>query len=541
MGVVLLSLLFLLTRLHEVSVGEHDIWAREAASLERSAHRVPYRRGRIEDRHGRPWVTDQVSYQIEFVWRDFRRGHPLGNIVQLMSLTLMRPVDLQEVSGGDAALWAGHLVALSPDQIRSFGRGGELTVGGVTIPELPEKGRRGARREERRPARAQALRYYIERLMMVTRKEWQALRDLRDSDRSGESYAQLVADLRRREGEALGSSVQRVERELRDRVDRSISHLAELGGLVDWSALEEADLPLAQGALARVVQVLDHAREQSENKAADRLFQIAAGFPARHLSRDNLNRLDLGWLKKCLYWDDFRLESWRSKRGGQYVQDVNRHVAGYVFARMQLSQGDLADRVLDSLAHEFVHPDDRADPRKALVTPWRSADRLRTLGDLNQILEHGEESDSQRGWVLPFQIEELRDADLQGMDLLVTSLQQVGMGPELLNAFDYEGIEELASGLLELPGTGAARRTDWGPGELKPIKCVLVAWNQRLDEEVGQVLGGLSQPVLFHEDRVRAALEDRDHVIKDMSSRPLTFTDNPSDALVHHVERYHTD
>lgn len=541
MGVVVLALLFLLTRLHEVSVGEHGIWAREAASLERSAHRVPYRRGRIEDRHGRPWVTDQVSYQIEFVWRDFRRGHPLGNIVQLMSLTLMRPVDLQEVSGGDAALWAAHLVALSPDQIKSFGRGGALTVGGVTIAELPEKGRRGARREERRPARAQALRYYIERLMKVTRKEWQALRDLRDSDRSNEPYSRLVADLRRREGEALGSSIQRVERELRERVDRSILHLEELGDLVDWSALEESDLSLARGSLARVVQVLDHAREQSENKAADRLFRIAAGFPARNLSSHNLNSLDLGWLKKCLYWDDLRLESWRQQRGGQYVNDVDRYVAGYVFARMQVAPGDLADRVLDALAHEFVHPKDRADPRKELVTPWRTADRLRILAGLTNILEHGEQSDHRGDWVLPIQLPELRGTQLQGKDLLVTSLQQGGIAPDVLNEFGFEGLEELSEALLDLPGTGAARRTDWSPGELDPIKCVLQAWNDRLDQEVGLVLQGLPQPVLFHEDRVRGALEDRDHTIKDMSSRPLMFTDNPSDDLVQHVERYHTD
>ncbi|MCA9000697.1 MAG: hypothetical protein KDB61_02155 [Planctomycetes bacterium] len=274
MAAVLLALLFLLTRLYEVSVEEHNIWAREAASLERSAHRVPYRRGRILDRNGRVWVTDQASYEIEFVWRDFRRGHPLGNIVQLMSLTLMRPVDLREVSGGDAALWADHLIGLSPDQIAEFGRGGELKVGGVLIPALPENARRGARREERRPARAQALRYYIERLMKVTRTESQALRDLRDSDRSGEPYANLLADLRRREDEAFGSAVQRLRRELRERVDRSVVHLAELGDLVDWSGVEGEAMDLQRSSLERVVDVLDRAREQSENLVPNR-----RGFP----------------------------------------------------------------------------------------------------------------------------------------------------------------------------------------------------------------------------------------------------------------------
>ena len=535
MAIVCLALLFLLTRLYEVSVGEHDIWAREAASLERSSHRVPFRRGDILDRQGRTWVTDQVGYEIDFVWRDFRRGHPLGNIVQLMSLTLMRPVGLQEVAGADAALWAGHLTALSPDQIREFGRGGILVVGGVEIQALPEKDRRGARREERRPARAQALRYYIERLMNVSRKEWQALRDLRDSDRSDESYAHLVAGLRRRDDEAFGSSVQRLGRELRERVDRSILHLEELGKLVDWPSAEDGE-PLPDTNLQRVVQVLDQARVQSENRAADRLFFIAAGFPARSLSPKNLRRFDLGWLQKCLYWDAARLESWRLERGGQYGSDVDRFVAGYVFARMQLAPGELADRVLDALAHEFVHASDRSDPREDLVTPWRTADHLRILADLPLILEDWESSEAQISRALPFQNPELRSTGLADLELLKAHLR-----PQMSTFGGRAGLERLTRALLSLPGKGAARRTDWRPGELEPIKEVLLAWNERLDFEVGELLRAMPQPVLFHANRVRGALEDRDHVIKDMSSRPLTFTSNPSDELVHHVERYRSD
>lgn len=536
MGLVLLALLFLLTRVYEVSVDEHSIWAREAASLERGAHLLPYRRGRILDRSGNVWVNDQVRYEVEFVWRNFRRGHPLGNIVQLMSLTLMRPVDLQELADGDAALWADHLVGLSPDQIRSFGRGGALVVGGMEIEELPEEGRRGARREERRPARAADLRFYIERLLGVTRREWQQLRDLRDSDRSDEPYANLVAGLRRTGSESFNAAVQRLRRELRERVDRSLLHLEELGALVDWTALEE-ERGLALGTpLERVVQVLDGAREESENKAADRLFFIAAKFPARHLSPGNLRALDLGWLKKCLYWDAARLEEWRMQRGGAYARDVRRHVAGYVFARMQLTQGEPADRVLDALAHEFVHASDRVDPRVNLVTSWRRADRLRTLGDLPLILEDWEEETSQVDVVLPFQDPRLRDGDHTGRGLLHASLQSMGLA-----LGGRVEIDRLVTDLLDLPGNGSARRTDWQPGELEPIERVLMAWNDRLDHEVTLVLESLPQPVLFHEDRVRGALEDRDHVIKDMSSRPLIFAEFPSTELVHHVERYHQD
>ncbi|MCA9000696.1 MAG: hypothetical protein KDB61_02150 [Planctomycetes bacterium] len=266
------------------------------------------------------------------------------------------------------------------------------------------------------------------------------------------------------------------------------------------------------------------------------MFQIAAGFPARLLSLENLRALDLGWLKKCLYWDDARLEAWRLERGGQYAEDVDRYVAGYVFARMQLAQGDKADRVLDALAHEFVHASDRADPRRDLVTPWRTADHLRILADLPEILEDWNGAEATDAPVLPFQDRDLRRVGLEGAELLKSALR-----PYVSELGGPVEVERLVRALLRLPGTGTARRTDWRPHELDPIREVLLLWNGHLDGEVGRALSHVPQPVLFHADRVRAALEDRDHVIKDMSSRPLIFTHNPSDRLVRHVERYHMD
>ena len=519
---VVLAYLVLVSRLYEVSVEEHPVWAREAVALERSAHRVPHRRGKILDREGRVWVQDQLRYEVEFVWRDFRRGHPLGNIAQMMSLTLMRPVDLAEVAGGDAALWADHLVSLAPDEIREFARGGALGVGGVEIPALPEKGRRDRRREERRPARAEALRFYVERLLQVDRKEFRELRDLWDSDRAGEPYAQLVAGLRRRDGETDSAASMRLRRELRERVDRSLLHLEELGQLVDWPALLGEGMELGSTPLDRVVRVLDSAREESENQAADRLFRIAAGFSAGQLELANLEVLDLEWLKKCLYWDGPRLRGWLEQRGGRYAENVERYVAGYVFARMQLAQGALSDRVLDALAHEFVLPEDRPDPRQELVLPWRRAQRLRVLDALPTMLEE----EVPEGWigpaVLPIQDgghwdRLVREGTLLKSDVLdkMLSYDDEWFGGRLER-------EQVVRELLALPGQGA-RRTDWKDGELAPVENVLLAWDARLQKRVGDILAQLPQPVRFDLEAVRQALEDRDHVIKDMSSRPMGF------------------
>ncbi len=541
---VVLALLVLVARLYEVTVKEHSIWAREAASLERSAHLVPYERGDILDRQGRPWVRDQVSYEIEFVWRQFRRDHPLGNIAQLMSLTLMRPVDLREVAGGDAALWADHLASLSPKEIRQFGRGGALTVGGVQIPALPEDLSRSLRRQERRPARAEDLRFYIERLLQVDRREWRDLRDLRDSQRASEPYAQLVASLRQSEDESLQAATQRLRRELRQRVDRSLLHLQELGSLVDWQSLDAAQSPeglvplVAPGPeanLTRVVAVLDQAREESENLAADRLFRIAAGFSAGQISLDNLARLDLAWLQKCLYWDEARLHAWRTQRGGDYARQVGQYAAGYVFARMQLAEGDLGDRVLDALAHEFVYPEDRPDPRRNLVLPWSKLQRLRVLAALPRALAEEVPEGWWRAPVFPIQTEELLRTDAVGIDLIDAALAPMDA------AFGgRQQREQIALALLHLPGE-TRRRTDWKPLELVPIETVLLAWQDALDQRLSQILDELPQPVEFDADAVRAALEDRDHIIKDMSSRPMRFTENPSQDMVLHVERYHED
>ncbi|MEZ5975220.1 MAG: penicillin-binding transpeptidase domain-containing protein [Planctomycetota bacterium] len=76
---------------------------------------------------------------------------------------------------------------------------------------------------------------------------------------------------------------------------------------------------------------------------------------------------------------------------------------------------------------------------------------------------------------------------------------------------------------------------------MQPIEAVLAAWQLQVDSFAGDLLAGLPQPVRVSTDGVRAALEDRDHVIKDMSSRPLSFARHPSEEMVHHVERYHTD
>ena len=66
-------------RLFQVQVLEHEIWAREASSLVRTSRIVASHRGRFLDRNGRELVRDEDCYEIEFKYREFRRGHPIGH------------------------------------------------------------------------------------------------------------------------------------------------------------------------------------------------------------------------------------------------------------------------------------------------------------------------------------------------------------------------------------------------------------------------------------------------------------------------------
>ena len=79
-AILTLALAALWARMVQVQIFEHEIWAREATNLVRSGTILPFRRGRILDRTGtREIVRDEEVYRVEFVWRDFRREHPLGH------------------------------------------------------------------------------------------------------------------------------------------------------------------------------------------------------------------------------------------------------------------------------------------------------------------------------------------------------------------------------------------------------------------------------------------------------------------------------
>ena len=142
-----IALAALVVRLYEVQVGEHGVWAREALGLVRESSVLPARRGPIVDRNGVVVVEDEEDYVLDFVWREFRREHPVGAVAQACSQLFGRPVGLEEADANLLA-WGRALVQLSPDDLEAFARGEALPWQGELLPALaadPAEARRLAR------------------------------------------------------------------------------------------------------------------------------------------------------------------------------------------------------------------------------------------------------------------------------------------------------------------------------------------------------------------------------------------------------------
>ncbi len=89
--VFLAALALLAGRLFWLQVLEHDYWYFQGfLNRERILPR-PVKRGAILDRRGRRLAWDEPAHDVELVYRDFRRGNPLGQAFHLRLLTLPDP------------------------------------------------------------------------------------------------------------------------------------------------------------------------------------------------------------------------------------------------------------------------------------------------------------------------------------------------------------------------------------------------------------------------------------------------------------------
>lgn len=536
LALLALSVATLLARLWDIQVVQHDVWATEAANIVRSYGIEPYRRGAILDRDGEVIVRDEKRYVLEFIWRDFRRGHPLGQLAMLRSLALARPVGLDEARRSPVRAARGYTL-LSPDDLERFSLGGELDADVDYVPAMAaesESGRREGARSARRRSRAGDMRFYIQRLLELTPREVKELGELVEEEDCGDlSFVQLAGLIK---DESTQDILRRVERDVEVR-DEQLTRLAQL---VEWESTEG---PAGEGD--RLVELIEERRRAVDDETADALFRIALGFSPVRLNEANLEAIDLSWLRSALDWDRTRMGEWRRSRGTAFVNSTR---AGFVIARSKPLRdgvrdlGDQAagDRFISALAHSF-----RADPsgweaRHPMPEDWRQVDRFQVLDGLAGRLAGApfDEAQAQAG-IFSFQDERLRDLGSKDEPMLLALL-----GDILAAARPGESLEVYAALAGKLVGLARNARGEWQAEDAELVEALLGLMHDRFQRRVAEVLassaGGTLEPgsVRVAAPWIERALETRRYVVRDRGARPKKVGQDPSIDLVLLVTRY---
>jgi hypothetical protein len=359
---VLVGAAFLVARLFQIQVLEHEVWADQAANLVRSGGVVPYRRGDIVDAEGRLLVRDEEVYRVEFRYREFRRHHPLGQVAHAWSAIEMRPVPLQEAFARlvPAAL---ALAQLTHSELDAFAQGEELARGPLEAPYTDDPS--GALRRSRRAD----VRYYLAQLIGLDRR--QALQ-------SSASFLEFA--VRERKLEDAGVLLD----ELTARLERSVADLERLAVLL---ADEETESELRRDPradLAALLGRLEGWRTDVEDATAAELFREATGFSAgRVLPRTLVRRVDLSWLATLLRWDEPRVEAWAGRSRAVW----NRSLTDWYLRRLRLEadfavrENRVPDVILAGWADLYLKPEpdrDGARPLLVFAEPGASCCRSRS-------------------------------------------------------------------------------------------------------------------------------------------------------------------
>ena len=93
-----LGALFVTGRLYKIQIVEHELWANEAAGILHSGVVLPPDRGRIFDATGAIVARDLETYRLILNYREFRRGHPLGQIAHAHSTLKNHTIPLQKTN-----------------------------------------------------------------------------------------------------------------------------------------------------------------------------------------------------------------------------------------------------------------------------------------------------------------------------------------------------------------------------------------------------------------------------------------------------------
>lgn len=510
----------LLVRLFQVQVLEHRVWAAEAASLVRSSQLLPSHRGRILDRAGRVLVEDEDVWRVDFVYRDFRRAHPLGILAHARSTLEMRCVPLAEALShlGD---WAAELERIPLGDLDDFAAGKALRTATLALPAVPDA------KADLRPARAADLRYYLGALLRVGAEDRKKMREHKP-DRAS-SFADWVAAARRTTTDALLAS-------LAADLSGERRRLAELARLLparmDSGPVQDTSV---EGLIARI----ETARGRFEDAAADALFERAAGFFPGRLSTATLVRgFDLLWIARDLRWDPARLRAWEEGRRAAYLADLDEIDLPRILVRAGLEDDEAqAGALLDGVAALYA-----SDERPSAWTDLKEPLVLAGIADLFD-LPRAPEWRAKDHPALPFLERDFRESASSFDDpwlLLGTLAQRCGARlekPPVGGAHEWaDRWKAIAAKDDHLEGAEAH----------EALRAILLAFEAQFTATcdaaieaslAAAAVAGRDGPLRLSKAGLEDAQQDERFLLKDISSRPVRMAADASYELVHLLER----
>jgi len=388
LALALVGTAVVLLRLWRVQVHEHALWAREADLLVHSGSVLPYERGRILDADGRVLARDTRAYEVALVYREFRRGHPLGQVAHARSLLEGRAVPLEEARER-LPVWASELVGLTPRVLDAFGDGEAIEAGSTALPAAGEAER------AYRPRRAADVRYYLQRLLDLEPRVWRRVAR-RAREAPDRSYLELAAA-------ELDTTSHHLAARLEARLARTLDALARLAELRGTSGSDEPvplGAPGAPGAPGRsgatgdaasldeLLGLLEETRRRVEDATASKLFAEATGFaPGRLEARTLDERFDLSWIRGILAWDPARLAEWTAAtRAGWLAGWRDGYALPHLAASLRLDPAREVgpDDVLDAVAAVFLPEGAVEAVLDGHPASWREAGALAVLDGLGE-------------------------------------------------------------------------------------------------------------------------------------------------------------
>lgn len=546
----LFALLFLgglvcLARLFQVQVAEHEVWAGEAARLVSFGRLLPYRRGAILDASGHVLARDKETHNLVLVYRDFRRGHPLGQVAHARSLLEGRAVPLEE-AWHNLYLWTRELVLLSPAMLEGFADGDPLVSETLVVPAASEEERAG------RPRRAADVRFYVRRLFDLSPREWLSVsRDLEPAQRE-RSFLALVA-----ERQSGGQSPEAVWKAVEARLAGSEDHLERLARRLEWEegphaalgdAPGEAGGALAEGRtpVERLVHELEVSRRWVEDAAASKLFAEAAGFAPGRLAPGTLHAfLDLDWIRRLFVWDQARLDEWvLSSRASWLESWRDGYALPHLVASLLLERAPRPDDVLDHVCALFLPGDGLERALDGALPDWRELDELCVFDELERMFVTSEPElvRSFAAGTLRIQQPELRTLEVRPevrWRLIDAALEHPPQEPVLgagLRAALYPDERRSRSERTQVLGRALGELADdWEAAFQQRVAQALAALVEEAQPDELSAAGRL----LFDEERRERAVERADYFLKDYGLRPRALVrGEPDYDVIYLLSRY---